>query len=58
MEAISIQAIDRRIRELGADITREKNKKENARLVDDQASLKGTLRLMRSDVINVQRVKA
>jgi len=43
---ISVRDIDNRIIDLQRDIDHEKNKKEKARLEDEQAALKLTLRVM------------
>jgi hypothetical protein len=47
-DAILCCALDRRNRELSEDIKRETNKKEKARLEDEQASIRLVLRLFPS----------
>jgi hypothetical protein len=47
MHVITIRDLDSRIASLRTDIDHEKNPKEKARLVDEQAALKLTRRVMR-----------
>ncbi len=45
VEVLKVRDIENRIRYLTTAIDKEKNKKEQARLIDEQAALKLTLRL-------------
>jgi hypothetical protein len=53
MKAIPVRDIESQIIALGRDIEREKNTKEKARLVDEQAALKLTIRVMQGKVRSV-----
>lgn len=48
-----VRDIQSMIYALGQDIEREKNTKEKARLVDEQAALKLTLRLVKSHKVGI-----
>jgi len=54
LEILRVSDIRRSIRELGEDIRREGNTKEKSRLVDDQAALKRTLRLIPSKEVEIK----
>lgn len=52
-KVIVVRDIDNRVTSLRHDIDREKNPKEKARLVDEQAALQLTLRVMKMRVASL-----
>lgn len=52
-DGILVRDLNRRVQDLEADIKRETNKKERARLEDEQASIKLVLRLFNSQKVGI-----